>query len=84
MSITASEADKGLIVVVTGWTLTAIPALVVSLRLYTRIIRVRKVRADDYLMVCSLVCESLCWYIPRLLLTCQLGGLTHAVFITVA
>lgn len=85
MSTTASEADKGLSVVVVGWTLTAISALVVSLRLYTRITRVRKVGADDYLMLCSLACEiSAPQYGSRLTLTYQLCGLTHAVFLTVA
>jgi len=60
MSTSASYADKGLSVVVTGWTLTAISAVVVSLRLYTRMTQIRKVGADDYFMICSLVRQSHC------------------------
>lgn len=48
-------ADNGLTVVVLAWTLLIVSILVVSLRIYTRITRIRKVRADDYLMICSVV-----------------------------
>jgi hypothetical protein len=47
--------DNGLTVVILAWTLLIVSILVVSLRVYTRITRVRKVRADDYLMICSVV-----------------------------
>ena len=48
-------ADNGLTVVILTWTLLIVSILVVSLRIYTRITRIRKVGADDYLMICSVV-----------------------------
>lgn len=51
--------DNGLTVVILAWALLIVSILVVSLRIYTRITRVRKVRADDYLMICSVVSSLL-------------------------
>lgn len=53
------DDDNGLTVVVLAWTLLIVSILVVSLRVYTRITRVRNVRADDYLMICSVVSSLL-------------------------
>jgi hypothetical protein len=52
---TTHAADNGLTVVILAWTLLTVSVLVVTLRIYTRIIRIRKVGADDYLMICSVV-----------------------------
>ena len=48
-------SDNGLTVVVLAWTLLTVSILVVTLRIYTRITRIRKVGADDYLMIYSVV-----------------------------
>ena len=55
MATDSQVADNGLTVVVLAWTLLLVSILVVALRIYTRITRIRKVGADDYLMICSVV-----------------------------
>jgi hypothetical protein len=47
--------DSGSTVIILSWVLLILSVLVVTLRLYTRITRVRRVGADDYLMICSVV-----------------------------
>lgn len=55
MATDSGAADNGLTVVILAWTLLVVSILVVALRVYTRIMRIRKVGADDYLMICSVV-----------------------------
>jgi len=53
MAADSGAADNGFTVVILAWTLLFVSVLVVALRIYTRITRIRKVGADDYLMICS-------------------------------
>ena len=55
MATDSEAADNGLTAVILAWTLLFVSILVVALRVYTRIMRIRKVGADDYLMICSVV-----------------------------
>jgi hypothetical protein len=59
MATDSQVADNGLTVVILAWTLLVVSFLVVALRIYTRITRIRKVGADDYLMICSVVSAML-------------------------
>jgi hypothetical protein len=55
MAVESYATNNGLTVVILAWTLLTVSILVVTLRIYTRITRIRKVGVDDYLMVCSVV-----------------------------
>jgi hypothetical protein len=59
MTIADRDSDSGSTVVILSWVLIMVSVLVVTLRLYTRMARVRNVGADDYLMICSVVRDFL-------------------------
>lgn len=54
---TDPTADDAKALVVVGWTLLGVSCAIISLRLYARLSRVRRVAVDDYLMLASWVSD---------------------------